>query len=131
MFQVSARKPTERRVHSYVPKEHRPRLPATYKLPIAFRGPNLICPTGHCSVSLQALKEFTDAFPPPKSVVGAVLAVWDISQRAKRCKSDARDITDRTAEILLEVAASAVPDESAIPSQMLQSIERFTSLDKV
>jgi hypothetical protein len=29
-------------------------------------------------------------------------------------------------EILVEVTAPAVPDESAIPPQMLQSIERFT-----
>ncbi|KAJ7166619.1 hypothetical protein C8R46DRAFT_1094918 [Mycena filopes] len=77
------------------------------------------------STSLLALKESADAFPPLKSAVGGVLAVWDIAKRAKRCKSDAADIAKRTEDILCLIA-DAVPDPSAIPSPMLKSIEGFT-----
>ncbi|KAJ7816021.1 hypothetical protein B0H13DRAFT_1916328 [Mycena leptocephala] len=79
------------------------------------------------STSLLALKESADAFPPLKSAVGGVLAVWDIAQRARHFKSDARDIALRT-EKILNVIADAVPDGSVISPSMLHSIERFTVL---
>ncbi|KAJ7874881.1 hypothetical protein B0H13DRAFT_2057247 [Mycena leptocephala] len=79
------------------------------------------------STSLFALKESADAFPPLKSAVGGVLAVWDIAQRAKHSKSDACEIALRT-EKILNVIADAVPDGSAIPPPLLLSIERFTVL---
>ncbi|KAJ7141616.1 hypothetical protein C8R46DRAFT_581795 [Mycena filopes] len=79
------------------------------------------------STSLLALKESADVFPPLKSAVGGVLAVWDIAERAKRCKSDAADIAKRTEEIICLIA-DIVPDPSAIPGPMLKSIESFTSL---
>ncbi|KAJ7289144.1 hypothetical protein C8J57DRAFT_1493600 [Mycena rebaudengoi] len=75
--------------------------------------------------SLCALKESADAFPPLKSAVGGVVALWAIAERAKHSKSDARDIALRTQEIM-NVIADAVPDGSKIPPTMLQSIERFT-----
>ncbi|KAJ7055844.1 hypothetical protein C8F01DRAFT_1157876 [Mycena amicta] len=83
------------------------------------------------NVSLFALKESADAFPPLKSAVGGVLAVWDVADRMKHCKSKARTIALRTTQIL-DVMAEAIPDASKIPDPLLQSIERFTSrLDDV
>ncbi|KAF8207676.1 hypothetical protein K438DRAFT_1961938 [Mycena galopus ATCC 62051] len=79
------------------------------------------------STSLLALKESADAFPPLKSAVGGVLALWDIAQRVKHSKTDARDIALRT-KAILDAIAIAVPKGSAIPPPMLQSIERFTLL---
>ncbi|KAJ7289143.1 hypothetical protein C8J57DRAFT_426932 [Mycena rebaudengoi] len=75
--------------------------------------------------SLCALKDSADAFPPLKSAVGGVVALWEIAERAKHSKADARDIALRTQEII-DVIADAVPDGSKIPLAMLQSIERFT-----
>ncbi|KAJ7620301.1 hypothetical protein FB45DRAFT_929915 [Roridomyces roridus] len=77
--------------------------------------------------SLNALKESADAYPPLKSAVGGVLALWDIAERAKNAKSDARDIALHT-ERILEVIADAVPDPTMIPPPMLKSIEHFTAL---
>ncbi|KAJ7087507.1 hypothetical protein C8R44DRAFT_820226 [Mycena epipterygia] len=77
--------------------------------------------------SLMALKESSDAFPPLKSAVGGVVALLDIAERAKHSKSSARAIALRTKEIL-DVIADAVPEASAIPPPMLQSIQRFTAL---
>ncbi|KAJ7164114.1 hypothetical protein C8R46DRAFT_1351970 [Mycena filopes] len=64
------------------------------------------------STSLLALKESADVFPPLRSAVAGVLAVWDIARRAKRCKSDAADIAKRTEDIICLIA-DAVPDPSA------------------
>ncbi|KAJ7215924.1 hypothetical protein GGX14DRAFT_606888 [Mycena pura] len=77
--------------------------------------------------SLYALKESADAFPPLKSAVGGVIVVWEIADRAKNSKANAREIAMRTKEIV-DVVADAVPDPSAISPPMLQSIERFTVL---
>ncbi|KAJ7098826.1 hypothetical protein C8R44DRAFT_988677 [Mycena epipterygia] len=77
--------------------------------------------------SLLALKESADAFPPLKSAVGGVVSIWDIAERAKHSKAEARDIARRT-QVILDVVADAVPDGSAIPTPMVESIERFTLL---
>ncbi|KAJ7289138.1 hypothetical protein C8J57DRAFT_1493594 [Mycena rebaudengoi] len=75
--------------------------------------------------SLCALKDSADAFPPLKSAVGGVVALWEIAERAKHSKTDARDIALRTKDIA-DVIADAIPDGAKIPPAMLQSIERFT-----
>ncbi|KAJ7087462.1 hypothetical protein C8R44DRAFT_30787 [Mycena epipterygia] len=94
--------------------------PTTYP-PIANAFPDVLW------TSLLALKESADTFPPLKSTVAGVVALLDIAQRAKHSKSEARAIALRTNEIL-DVIADAVPDATAIPQPMLQSIERFTVL---
>ncbi|KAJ7664976.1 hypothetical protein B0H17DRAFT_1184579 [Mycena rosella] len=76
--------------------------------------------------SIRALKESADAFPPLKSAVGGVIAVYEIVERAKHAKSDARDVALCT-KAILNVVAEAVPDPSEISLPMLQSIERFTT----
>ncbi|KAJ7206175.1 hypothetical protein C8J57DRAFT_1534717 [Mycena rebaudengoi] len=77
--------------------------------------------------SLLALKESADAFPPLKSTVGGVVALWDIAelasaQRAKHSRTDARDIALRTKDIV-DLIADVVPDPSEIPPPMLLSID--------
>ncbi|KAJ7106226.1 hypothetical protein C8R44DRAFT_858312 [Mycena epipterygia] len=74
--------------------------------------------------SLTALRASSDAFPPLKSVVGAVTSVLEISQRVTHSKKDARQLARRTVEIL-EALADAIPDPAAIPDPMLASIKRF------
>ncbi|KAJ7920198.1 hypothetical protein B0H13DRAFT_1867831 [Mycena leptocephala] len=75
--------------------------------------------------SVLALKESADAFPPLKSAVSGVIALFDIAERAKHSKSDALTIALRTKEIM-DVVADAVPDPSKISPPMLLSIERFS-----
>ncbi|KAJ7087437.1 hypothetical protein C8R44DRAFT_820106 [Mycena epipterygia] len=77
--------------------------------------------------SILALKESADAFAPLKSVVGGVIAIWDIAERAKHSKAAAEDIARRTKEIL-DVIADTVPDPAAIPPPMLYHIQRFEVL---
>ncbi|KAJ7177042.1 hypothetical protein C8R46DRAFT_1078036, partial [Mycena filopes] len=77
--------------------------------------------------SLLALQQSSDAFPPLKSAVGGVVALWDVAKRAKHSKADARGLALRAQEIL-GVIADAVPDPSTITPALLLSIQRFTVL---
>ncbi|KAJ6462102.1 hypothetical protein C8R45DRAFT_1027316 [Mycena sanguinolenta] len=77
--------------------------------------------------SLLALKESADVFPPLKTAVGGVIALWDIAERATHSKTEARSIAERTQEIL-DVLADAIPEPSTIAPPMLESIDRFTVL---
>ncbi|KAJ7452696.1 hypothetical protein B0H11DRAFT_2072642 [Mycena galericulata] len=79
------------------------------------------------STSMHALKESADFNPLLKSAVSAALAVWDIAERAKRSKADARNIALR-AEAILKVVVIALPVDSKVPPPMVQSIEHFTVL---
>ncbi|KAJ7282495.1 hypothetical protein C8J57DRAFT_1295520 [Mycena rebaudengoi] len=79
--------------------------------------------------SLTALKASSDAFPPLKSVVGAVIAIWEISQRIQYIKSEAFQLALRSVEIL-EILADAIPDPTIIPAPMLASIARFEEVLK-
>ncbi|KAJ7155035.1 hypothetical protein C8R46DRAFT_1116870 [Mycena filopes] len=79
--------------------------------------------------SLTALKTSADAFPPLKGVVGAVVAVLEISQRVTHSKQEAHQLARRAVK-LLETLADAIPDPNAIPDPMLASIARFESVLK-
>ncbi|KAJ7206186.1 hypothetical protein C8J57DRAFT_1615083, partial [Mycena rebaudengoi] len=82
---------------------------------LPFRKPKLKPSTGTGNtllegtwIALGALRDSADAFPPLKSAVGGVVALWEIAKRAKHSKTDARDIALRTKEIL-DLIADAVP----------------------
>jgi len=77
--------------------------------------------------SLLALKESADAFPPLKSVVGGVLALWNTAERVKTSKKRAQALSRRALDVL-EALTDAVPDPSNIPPPMLASIQRFEDL---
>jgi len=77
--------------------------------------------------SLTALLESADAFPPLKSAVGGVLALWNIVDRVKTSKEKAKALSQRAYEVL-EALTDAVPDPSNISPSMLRSIERFDNV---
>ncbi|GLB40589.1 hypothetical protein LshimejAT787_0804600 [Lyophyllum shimeji] len=77
--------------------------------------------------SLVALKESADAFPPLKSAVGGVLAVWNVAERATASKKKAEAMASRCNEIL-EVLVDGVPDPVNIAPEMQAGIHRFTLL---
>ncbi|KAJ7034622.1 hypothetical protein C8F04DRAFT_1101597 [Mycena alexandri] len=77
--------------------------------------------------SLTALETSSDAFPALKGVVGAVVAVSKISQRVKHSKKEARELAQRTVD-LLERLADAIPDPTEISDHMLNNIARFESV---
>ncbi|KAF7302835.1 hypothetical protein MKEN_01245500 [Mycena kentingensis (nom. inval.)] len=77
-------------------------------------------------ISLDALRQSADAFPPLKSAVGGVLALWDLTERTKHCKTKAHKVSLH-ATAILDTIADSVGDPANIPPPMLLSIDRFTS----
>ncbi|KAJ7878734.1 hypothetical protein B0H14DRAFT_2710702 [Mycena olivaceomarginata] len=77
--------------------------------------------------SLTALLESADAFPPLKSAVGGVLALWSTVERVKTSKEKAKALSRRAYEVL-EALTDAVPDPLNISSSMLMSIQRFDNV---
>ncbi|KAJ7733436.1 hypothetical protein B0H14DRAFT_2996447 [Mycena olivaceomarginata] len=77
--------------------------------------------------SILALKESADAFPPLKSAVGGVIALCDIAERTRHCKSDARDIALRIRcfTILLDEVCCQMEAIS-----MTRSVSRFLYLNR-
>ncbi|KAJ7575888.1 hypothetical protein C8J56DRAFT_1171776 [Mycena floridula] len=78
--------------------------------------------------SLMALKESSDAFPPLKSAVGSVLALWDIIQQMESCKTLGKDLACRCVNILEAVADAVQPDPRNISPEMLKNIDQFKML---
>ncbi|KAJ7908695.1 hypothetical protein B0H13DRAFT_2661923 [Mycena leptocephala] len=77
--------------------------------------------------SLTALRTSSDAFPPLKGVVGAVVAILETSQRVAHSKKEAFQLAKRSVE-LLEMLADVISDRGAIPEPMLASIVRLESI---
>ncbi|KAJ7760830.1 hypothetical protein DFH07DRAFT_957354 [Mycena maculata] len=77
--------------------------------------------------SILALEDSAGAFPPLQSTVTAVVALWDIAQRAKHSKSAALKIVQRTYQIYSAIR-QAVPKDAAIPSSLQRSIQDFEFL---
>ncbi|KAJ7572395.1 hypothetical protein C8J56DRAFT_990632, partial [Mycena floridula] len=78
--------------------------------------------------SLMALKESSDAFPPLKSAVGSVLALWDIVQQTQSYKALGKDLACRCVIILETIADAVQPDPKKINPEMLKNIGRFKML---
>ncbi|KAJ6577719.1 hypothetical protein B0H19DRAFT_567922 [Mycena capillaripes] len=74
--------------------------------------------------SLTALRESADGFPPLKSAVCGVLALWNIAERVKTSKERAQALSRRAYEVL-EVLTDAVPDPANIHPSLLVSVQRF------
>ncbi|KAF7348720.1 hypothetical protein MVEN_01390900 [Mycena venus] len=78
--------------------------------------------------SLTALKTPSDAFPPLIGVVGAVVAILEISKRITHSKKDARELAQRSVDLLKvldDIISNLEP--GTIPEPMVASIVRFES----
>jgi hypothetical protein len=94
-------------------------------------------------ITLTALKESADAFPPLKGAVAGVLHIVDLSQvrtgpnisrlqifnptfqKVKSNKDDCQKLASRVQEILDKIAL-AVPDATYISPDLLARIDEFT-----
>jgi len=76
-------------------------------------------------ITLTALKESADAFPPLKGAVAGVLHVVDLSQKVKSNKDECQKLASRVQEILDRIAL-AVPDATRISPDLLTRIDEFT-----
>ncbi|KAJ6521658.1 hypothetical protein DFH09DRAFT_1331075 [Mycena vulgaris] len=79
--------------------------------------------------SLNILRDSADVFPPLKSAVGGVLAVWDLADRVSTSDENARALAWRAVGIL-DAIYNAVggADSASISPGMLQEILKFEQL---
>ncbi|KAJ7192679.1 hypothetical protein GGX14DRAFT_479842, partial [Mycena pura] len=78
--------------------------------------------------ALTLLKESTDVFTPLKSVVGGVLAVWDLAERISAADENAQALAWRLVGILDAIYNAVGAGGSAISPGMLQDILNFEEL---
>ncbi|KAF8480661.1 hypothetical protein JB92DRAFT_1756380 [Gautieria morchelliformis] len=76
-------------------------------------------------VTLTALRDSSDAFPPLKSVTGGLLHLIELSETAKGNREGCRALAMRAKEILL-VLDDVVPNPTKIPPDVLDRISDFT-----
>ncbi|KAJ7840270.1 hypothetical protein B0H14DRAFT_2785341, partial [Mycena olivaceomarginata] len=87
--------------------------------------------SGVCSdidfMSLTALLELADGFPPLKSAVGGVLVLWNTVECVKTSKEKAKALSWHAYKVL-KALTDTVPDLSNISPSMLMSIQHFDSV---
>ncbi|KAJ7266380.1 hypothetical protein B0H12DRAFT_159313 [Mycena haematopus] len=78
---------------------------------------------------LVALRESTDVFPPLKSAVGAVLAVWDLADRISAYDKHAQALAWRAASILYAMnSATRARSAGPISQGMLDAVLQFEGI---
>ncbi|KAJ7900535.1 hypothetical protein B0H13DRAFT_2275335 [Mycena leptocephala] len=90
--------------------------------------PLLAVPSEAIRTALALLKESTDVFPPLKSAVGGVLAVWDLADRISASDENAQLLAWRLVGILDTIYNAVTAEASAISPGMLQDILKFEEL---
>ncbi|KIM87723.1 hypothetical protein PILCRDRAFT_258860 [Piloderma croceum F 1598] len=79
------------------------------------------------TLSLNALKESVDAFPPLKSAVGGVLHILELSRKVKTNKEECQKLSSRVQEMLDQIAV-AVPDVTCLSPELHARIDKFTRI---
>jgi len=75
--------------------------------------------------SLELLSQTSDVFPPLKSAVGGVLALWDLVERVKDVEDEARALLQRANETILLVSElSKLKSHSHAPA-LQETIDKF------
>ncbi|KAJ6545523.1 hypothetical protein B0H19DRAFT_1167900 [Mycena capillaripes] len=78
--------------------------------------------------ALTLLRESTDVFPPLKSAVGGVLAVWDLADRISASDENAQALAWRLVGILDTIYNAVGGGVNAVSPRMLQDILKFEEL---
>ncbi|KAJ7689722.1 hypothetical protein B0H17DRAFT_1066122 [Mycena rosella] len=77
--------------------------------------------------SLSLLKDSADAFPPLKSAVGGVLAVWDLAERVSASDENAQALAHRVTGIL-DTISKSVGKTGSVSPEMQREIDKFNAL---
>nr|GAT59698.1 predicted protein [Mycena chlorophos] len=78
--------------------------------------------------ALEVLECACDAFPPLKSAVAGVCALWDLADKCAGNQDDARELAAHATEILDSIYCALNPQRSAPPSSVLPHFLRFESV---
>ncbi|KAJ7268213.1 hypothetical protein B0H12DRAFT_97007 [Mycena haematopus] len=80
------------------------------------------------TVTLKAIQASTDAFPPLKSAVSAVLVVLELSEKIKSNKKGCEHIAKRSAQLVQDIWGQTKDFDAAIPAEVKESIVQIKKL---
>ncbi|KAJ7221221.1 hypothetical protein B0H12DRAFT_1329098 [Mycena haematopus] len=80
------------------------------------------------TAALRAIQASTDAFPPLKSAVSAVLVVLELSEKAKSNKKGCEHIAKRSAQLVQDIWGQTKDFDVAIPAEVKESIVQIERL---
>ncbi|KAJ7709230.1 hypothetical protein B0H16DRAFT_1745993 [Mycena metata] len=81
-------------------------------------------------VALNAIQASTDAFPPLKSAVSAVIVVLELSEKAKSNKKGCEHIAKRSAQLVQDIWRQTKDFDVALPAAVKESIVHIKKLFK-
>ncbi|KAJ7127073.1 hypothetical protein C8R44DRAFT_979770 [Mycena epipterygia] len=81
-------------------------------------------------VTLKAIQESTDAFPPLKSVVSAVIVVLELSEKVKSNKKGCEHIAKRSAQLVQDILRQTKDFDVALPVEVEKSVVQIEKLFK-
>ncbi|KAJ7025750.1 hypothetical protein C8F04DRAFT_1238977 [Mycena alexandri] len=82
------------------------------------------------TVTLKAIQASTDAFPPLKSAVSAVLVVLELSEKAKSNRKGCEHIAKRSAQLVQDIWGQTKDFNVALPAEVKESIVQIKKLVK-
>ncbi|KAJ6477260.1 hypothetical protein DFH09DRAFT_1280210 [Mycena vulgaris] len=81
-------------------------------------------------VTLNAIQASTDAFPPLKSVVSAVIVVLELSEKSKSNKKGCAHIAERSAQLVQDIWRQTKDFDVALPAEVEMSVVQIEKLFK-
>ncbi|KAJ7636837.1 hypothetical protein FB45DRAFT_907456, partial [Roridomyces roridus] len=81
-------------------------------------------------VTLKAIRASTDAFPPLKSAVSAVLVILQLSETCKSNKKGCKHIAWRAARLVQDIWSQTTDVHTVLPGEVTQSILEIQTLLK-
>ncbi|KAJ7790762.1 hypothetical protein B0H14DRAFT_3161235 [Mycena olivaceomarginata] len=81
-------------------------------------------------VTLKAIQASTDAFPPLKSVVSAVIVILELSEKTKSNKKGCEHIAKRSARLVQDIWGQTKNFDVALPAEVKQSVIQIEKLVK-
>ncbi|KAJ6556730.1 hypothetical protein DFH09DRAFT_550087 [Mycena vulgaris] len=81
-------------------------------------------------VTLNAIQASTDAFPPLKSAVSAVIVVLELSEKAKSNKKGCVHIAERSAQLVHDIWRQTKDFNVALPAEVEMSVVQIEKLFK-
>ncbi|KAJ6548865.1 hypothetical protein B0H19DRAFT_1265656 [Mycena capillaripes] len=79
-------------------------------------------------LALHAIQASTDAFPPLKSVVSAVIVILELSERAKSNKKGCERIAHRSAQLVQDIWRQTKDFDVALPVEVERSVAEIETL---
>jgi len=73
-------------------------------------------------VTLRAVRDSSDVFPPLKSATAAVIIVWEMSKKVKSNKKDCKLLATRAEEIVRDVCRQTKDYGDQLPAEVQNSI---------